>query len=232
MATTLEQLRQQARQRADMENSEFVEDSELDLYINDSLKELYDLLVSKFEDYYVEDPLPFTLAQGVSSYALPTNFYKLLGVDRSTGGDPNDNDSWYVLRPFSWEDRNNQRNADRYRGIYPNVKYRVMGNLLRMTPTDQAQGLYRMWYVPSCGTLVDDTDEVQVQMDRWIVYVVTDVAIKMLAKEESDISALVMQKRDLAKRIEDMAQNRDAGETQRVTDVSRSGNDDPLYYRW
>jgi hypothetical protein len=54
----------------------------------------------------------------------------------------------------------------------------------------------------------------------------------MMLKEESDASGLMQQKMFVLKRIEEMAANRDAGETQRVTDVSRSGYDDPLYYRW
>lgn len=227
MPTTLSQLREQARQRADMENSEFIADSELDLYINDSYKELYDILVSKFADYFVTGPESFSLASGVSTYTLPADFYKLLGVDRSTGGA-----DYYTIRPFNFEERNNRRNADRYRGIYPNVKYRIVANTLRFTPDDQAAGDYRLWYIPNVTTLTATTDEVEAQCDRWIIYVVTDAAIKMLQKEESDVQVLMMQKQALLKRIEEMAQNRDAGETERVTDVSRAGFDDPLYYRW
>jgi hypothetical protein len=227
MATTLSALRSQARQRADQENSEFIGDDELDIYLNDSYKELYDLLVSKFEDYFVTGPTSFSISTGSSSYSLPSDFYKLLGVDRSTGGS-----DYYTIRPFSFEDRNNRRNADRYRGIYPNVKYRIVGNSLLFTPDDQAAGDYRLWYIPSVTLLTSDTQEIVPQADRWVEYIVIDSAIKMMLKEESDASGLMQQKMFVLKRIEEMAANRDAGETQRVTDVSRSGYDDPLYYRW
>ncbi len=232
MPSTLLELRTQARQRADMENSEFVEDSELNTYINDSLSELYDILVARFNDYFVEDPLVFTLATGVTTYNLPANFYKLIGMDRSISGSGSGDDDWYVIKPFNFQDRNSRRRTELFRGIYPNVEYRLLGDLMRFTPADQAPGMYRMWYNPSCPALVDDADEIGIQIDRWKIYIVVDAAIKMLQKEESDVTVLLNQKAALTRRIQEMSQNRDAGESERVTDVSLAGNDDPLYYRY
>jgi len=232
MPATLTQLRLQARQRADMENSDFIEDAELDVYINDSYLELYDLLVAAYVDYFIEDPLLITLSQGESTYAIPSNLYKLIGIDRcsnqSTGVD---GDDFYLIRPFNWEDRNSRRNIDLFRGIHPNVQYRMVGDLFRFVPADQAQGIYRVWYVPSLEPLVNSTDQISVQADRWKLYIVIDAAIKMLQKEESDVSVLAAQKMALIRRIQEMAQVRDAGEPERVTDVSRGGGDDPFYYR-
>ena len=51
----LSQLQLEVRRRSDMENSQFVKDAELTNYINQSYTELYDLLVSIYEDYYVTD---------------------------------------------------------------------------------------------------------------------------------------------------------------------------------
>lgn len=232
MPTTLAQLRLEARQRADMENDDFVEDPELDTYINDSRSELYDLLVSTYADYFIEDPLLITLALGESTYPLPSNFYKLIGMDRcinEQGGV--DGDNFYTIRPFNWEDRNNRRNVDLFRGLYPNMRYRILGNNFKFMPQDQAQGIYRVWYVPSVPTLTADADELDVNCDRWKIYIVVDVAIKMLQKEESDVSVLAAQKSALIRRVEEMAQVRDAGEPERVTDVTWGGGDYPLYYR-
>ena len=54
----------------------------------------------------------------------------------------------------------------------------------------------------------------------WEEYIVIDAAIKCLQKEESDVSVLMSQKSAIAKRIEAAAENRDAGEPSKVTDVS------------
>lgn len=227
--TSLAQLQTESRQRADMENSEFVTDSELTTYINRSYRKLYDLLVSKFNDYFIvspENPPQFTLAAGEATFDLPENFYKLVGVDRSTGGN-----DWYVLRPFNFEDRNSRRNVYLYRGLYPTVRYRIIGNILRFMPEDQAVGTYRYWYVPKFTPLVESTDELDINCDIWSEYIVVDAAIKMLQKEESDVSVLKVEQAELVRQIEEMAANRDVGEPERVTDITRSGYDDPLFYR-
>jgi len=51
---TLSQLRTRCKQQADMENSTFISDTELNNYINESIEELRDILIKNFgEDYYV-----------------------------------------------------------------------------------------------------------------------------------------------------------------------------------
>lgn len=218
MSKTLSQIREQARQRSDMLRSEFVEDSELNSYINDSYVELYDLLVSKFEDYYAKDPLPFTIDSGESVYTLPADFYKLLGVDRQVSGD-----DYYAVRPFSFLNRNRSNIANRLYGFFPNVGYRIYRDTLRITPVDNASGNYKLWYIPRYVPLVDDADEPDV-MD-WADYIVVDVARKMLDKEESDSSPMLQEKLLMKKRIEEIAANRDAGDTDRVQDISMANYD-------
>lgn len=227
MAVTLAQLRTQARQRADMANSTFVDDDELTTYINDSYLELYDLLVSKFEDYFVGTPTSFTLASGVSTYTLPSDFYKLVGLDKALGGG-----DYYALRPFNFNERNIRSTLSLYRGIYPNIRYRVVGGVIRFTPEDQAAGDYRIWYVPNATLLTATTDTIAAECDRWKLYIIVDAAIKMLLKEESDVQAHLLQKQALIRRIDEMAANRDVGEPMRIQDVYSVGYEDPLLYRY
>lgn len=226
MSTSLLQLRLMARQRADMENSDFIEDPELDRYINDSFGDLYDLLVSKYADYFVDTPTEFTLAEGVSTWDLPDDFYKIVGLDQFFGGG-----QWLTMRNFNFEQRNVQYNVANQLGIIPTAQYRVVGNLLRFIPTDNAQGTYRIWYTPSYTPLAEEDDELPIQVDRWREYLVIDVAIKMLVKEESDTSQLMQQLMKQKVRIEEMAQNRDEGEPERVTDVRSVGWDNPQFFR-
>jgi hypothetical protein len=225
MTVTLANLRTRAKQRADMSDSEFIEDAEWLNYINASYAHFYDFLVGKFEDWYVQDPLSFTIADGESTYSLPSDFYKLLGVDRNISGD-----DYVALRPFSFMDRNKRRSADIHRGIYPHVSYRILGSELRFNPADQASGTYRLWYVPKYTDLSADSDTID-GVNGWEEWIVLDVARKALMKEESDITAVVMELRDLEKRILEMAQNRNVGDTDRIQDVTISGYDDPLFYR-
>lgn len=226
MAITLEELRIRAKRRSDMENSCFIEDPEWNQYISDSYLELYDILVSKFEDYYTEDPLEFTLSGGSSTYDLPANFYKMVGLDKNIAGE-----DWYVVRPWSFEQRTRQRIAERIQGLYSATRYRIVADKLRFVPAEAADGRYRLWYVPRATELTQDTDTID-GVNGWEEYIVIDAAIKALTKEESDTRALTQQKMYQLQRIETMAQNRDAGETQRVSDVTVTGYDEPFFYRW
>lgn len=53
----------------------------------------------------------------------------------------------------------------------------------------------------------------------WEEYVVIDAAIKAQIKQEEDFQGLLMQKQSMALRIEAMAEGRDAGQAQHVTDA-------------
>jgi hypothetical protein len=66
--------------------------------------------------------------------------------------------------------------------------------------------------------------------NQYAEYVITDVAIKMLNKEESDVTVLAAQKMALKRRIEEAAQNRDAENAEYVADIYIE-NDDYFYGR-
>lgn len=214
MATLL-QLRTQARQRADMVKSKFVTDEELTSYVNASMYELYDLLVSTYEDWYIADPITFTLTGTADAYSLPTDFYKLRGIDRSVDG--TENGTWFTVTPFMFIDRNKYNQINNIGGTIPTVKYRLMGDNLKFVPYNVAAGLYRMWYIPSAPLLVDDTDTFN-GVDGWEEYIVVDCAIKMLAKQEDDVSVFMAQKNALKQRIEELAAERDAGSSATISD--------------
>ena len=77
----LDDLRLKTRQRADQVNSQFVSDDELDGYINNSYSELYDIIVSRYDDDYFLKSYSLTVNSGTASYDLPSDFYKARGVD-------------------------------------------------------------------------------------------------------------------------------------------------------
>lgn len=223
MAVTLSTLRTRVRQRADMENSEFVTDAELNVFINASYKELYDILVSKFEMWYVGDPTSITLTSSdAGKKALASDFYKLHGVDQYLGG------QWREVKPFTFNQRNRQGLSDRLHGIHTTIRYRVVGSDLRFSPVDLAVGTFRYWYTPLATEMSADGDSMD-GVNGWEEYVIVDAARKCLLKEESDVSGLLQEKAALERRIEVMAQNRDAANPQQVEDVYESEYE---LYRW
>lgn len=207
MSVTLLQLKTRARQRADMETSDFVSDAELVDYVNASLAELYDLLVAAYgDDYFMADAFPISVTSGTSDYNLPTDFYKLKGVDIQDGSD------WLTVRPFNFNERNKVQS-----GIEC-LRYRLMGSKIKFSPVPTGSSSVQLWYVPVAPTLVDDADTFN-DVNNFSEYVVVDTAIKMLQKEESDVSVLMAQKDRLKRRLEEMANNRDAGSPESITDI-------------
>jgi len=214
---TLAQLRTRARQRADMENSGFISDSELNTYINASYAELYDLLVSRYgDDYFVSSPYSITTTVNVDTYSLPSDFYKLLGVDYKL-----DSSNWASLRKFEFSDRNLYQNGS---VLYINVlRYRILGSNLKFTPMPKGNEVLRAWYIPLPVALASDSDSFS-GINGFEEYIVIDAAIKMLAKEESDTSEMFNEKLAIKLRIEQMANDRDVGQAATVQDTENMSN--------
>lgn len=214
MATRAE-LRTRARERADMENTTFISDAELNDYLQQSWFELYDLLVASYEDYFTTSSNS-TVTSG-STIALPSDFYKLRGIDYQLDGS-----TWVSIRSYNFAERNlRARNFDRLVAGRRNIVYRMLAGSVQLLPENDALGTYKLWYIPRCATFASDSTAVTNVLD-FDEYIVVDAAIKMLVKEESDPSALMMAKEALIKRIREMASNRDAGEPQTVADTRTS----------
>ncbi len=218
--TTAGNIILEAQQRCDKVNSNFYSPQELMNMCSQSRKELYDIIVQKFgDDYYLATPYTYLTANQQQFYPLPSDFYKLLGVDVALNA--NDPNSWVTLKQFNFIQRNlyNFPNVYTMYGI-TNLRYRLMGNQLEIVPVPSGGQTIHLWYVPRPSQLLNLTDLVD-GVSGWEEYIVVDMCIKMLTKEESDISIYAAQKMGLLKRIEEAAENRDIGEPQTVSDSRR-----------
>jgi len=223
MSITLLQLRTRARQISDIENSQHVTDEELTSYVNMAIAELHDLLIGAYSsDYYISSST-FSTAANVTNYSLPADFYKLRGVDAAINGD-----SYASLRPFNFNERNRNDSFSSW-GLMtgPSIRYRLLGPNLVFSPAPDGIYAIRLWYIPQATVLVADSD-VFTDLNQYSEYVVYDAAIRMLTKEESDISAHLAKKNEIIKRIQEMAQNRDADQPESVSDIYAENND----YYW
>lgn len=139
----------QTRQRSDMEFSKFIGDSELKSYINASWKELYDILTSRFENYY-STQYDVTVSDQ-TGFTIPDDFYKLMGVDLYIA-----NGNYVTLNKWNFNERNAVNNAN----IIPlywysnQVLYRLMGNRVLLLPKSNANGQYRLWYIKKALDMV------------------------------------------------------------------------------
>lgn len=221
--TTLATMRTTIRQRSDFVNNNFITDAEFNGYINASVFELYDILVQKFgDDYFVGIPYTYTTSGSIntatqaSTYPLPGDFYKGLRVEVALN--PGDANSWITLRQFEFVQGNlwNFPNVYTFYGL-TNLRYRFNGNNLMIVPIPSGGQTIRIWYVPISYSLINDTDTLN-GLSGYEEYIITDVCIKALTKEESDASVFIAQKMALLQRINEAAENRNIGEPEVVSD--------------
>lgn len=122
-------LRQLSQMRADLQNSQHITTQEWNSMITLSAKELIDILVGAYgNDYSVQVPYQFTV-NGTQLYGLPSDFYKLLGVDLQYGASPT---GWVTLKKFEFIERN---------------KYSWLN------PLPISASVVQLWYVPNPESL-------------------------------------------------------------------------------
>ena len=135
---SLNDLRDRSRQREDMVNNIFVTDAELNGYLNNSWSELYDILVSKYQDDYFLTSTSITVSSGTSSYSLPSDFYKARGVDLNI----NDNQNTPLQR-YTFADRT----RDSLVRYARDVKYRIQASNILFAPSP-SNNTATLWYIP------------------------------------------------------------------------------------
>lgn len=239
---TLSQIRLAAMQRADRVNSNFVTQPEWRNYINQAMFELYDLLVTVYEDLYIAPPIQFVADGSTFLYPLPNGsntfqnalnpavtftprpFYKLIGVDLALN---TANNAFVTVNKFNFSDRNRfvyPNSASSIYGVF-NLQYRLLGlNQIEFIPTPSGNQVIRLWYVPRLIELLADTDTTDTGISGWIEYVIVRAAKYALDKEESDSSVLTQEIAFLKQRIEETAANRDAGLPDTISNTRKGGN--------
>ena len=233
---SLSQIRLAAQQRADRVNSQFVTKAEWNQYINQAMFELYDLLITVYEDYFVAQPIQFNTNGSSINYPLPNGqltfengldvtqsfvappFYKLMRVDLAV---QNANNGYVTMKKFNFVDGNDYvfpNSASTIYGVF-NCRYRVLGNNIQFIPTPSANQGIRLWYMPRLTMLLQDTDTTAMGISGWIEYVIVRAAKYALDKEESDTTILTQEILFLKGRIEETADNRDAGQPDTISNT-------------
>lgn len=218
MVVSVSSIIEDAKQRCDQVNRNFITSSVWLKWANDAYRELYDLLLSAYgEDYYVTSTA-LNVTNG-TSVALPSDFYKLRGLDDSSG---------IPLRPYNFNERNSRSlGTRRYNGSL--VRYRLQGNSLYFTPSSNANGSYTLWYVPLPASFSQESDNTIDGINGFELFIVHDLCINAAIKEETDPTPFQMKKQEIKDRIEAMAKNRDLSNPGRIIDVSAADYDDPFY---
>lgn len=186
---TLATLRTRVRQRANVENSTFVTDAEVNGLVNMAWRRVYNEIVRAVPYYYSTD-YTITTSAGTQSYALPSDFRSLQAV-------------------YSVEDA----------GSYYYRPLRALTDVDRVAmraPRDTYTVLMR--YTPAPATLSSDSDAID-GVSGYDEAVVALAARAVLTKEEADVSAVNLEYQEALRDVISNIGQRDQGLPQYVTEV-------------
>lgn len=237
---SLGELRLRSQQTADRVGSQFVVNSEWNAFIRLAMYELYDILMTSYEDYFASNYVYIQTNGTTANYPLPdgaTNylglsytgttgtpaaaFYKLAGVDLNLNTSTITPSRVSLLR-FDFIKRNQYvypNSTSTIYGVY-NMRYRLMGNNINIIPTPAGNQTLLMWYSPRLPALLQDTDLTTLGVSGWLRYVIVRSAKYALDKEEgTDTSSLDAELLFLKTRIEQAASNRDAGQADTISET-------------
>jgi len=226
---TLQQIMDSARQYADMQNSNFIQDSELIKYINNAALKYWNLINELEQDYNYKEYI-FTLQNSTTDYPLPADFLYLRGVDINLNGISTNpaTDNWSSIDRFMLSERNTYRGYGIVRYTGRNfLKYDIIGQQIRFIPIPTGSQSCRLIYTPVVPDLVATTDTID-GINGFEDYIAMKAAERMLAKEESDTTWIeneIMEFEAKLKRDTDR-RNRDRGD--RVSDINTLNE----WYQW
>ena len=216
---TLAELMTAVRERAGMENSTFISDTELKGYINSGLFELYGLLTTEFEDYNLSFGTVTT--DGTNErFSLPADFFKVRGVDIDLGSS-----CYRPILPFTLIERGGPAAliSD------TDYRYKIVGSQIWFSPKPANGKVFRLIYTPRFTALSANSDTAD-GYSGWLEYVLVYATRKCLVKEESDVRELDADLANLRERIVGEAARRDSGHAGRVSDVYAPENIWPFSY--
>lgn len=202
------------RQKANMENSEFVTDDEILEALNQQFTKLKTHLRRNEGQPHERKAAPaLTVTSAASLYDLPVDFWELLSVEANLGGIQR------RLDPYMEAERAALSNAS---VLVPSgtPMYRLSGQQIEFLPVTQSFSA-TVYYVP--GMVRYKRNQTPRQMvNGWNGYEmapVYTVVAELLAKEGADPSYWEGKAREMYVLIDANAANRDGGHPERVSEV-------------
>ncbi len=218
---TLGNLRDEVRDRADIEGSTHITDPQINRYVNQSGAALHSMLVEMCEDEFLEVFSGSTSAASGNQTNINVGYigevtagaYKILGVEVVVNGNR------VPLRRWSWREHAALIDSP---SSGPPYFYRWVSSTVQVIPGLPTSTPYYVYAIPPYVDMAAD-DETIDGRDGWEEWIVLDAAIKCMTKEESDPSVLVAERDRVYQRIVTQMMQRDFANPGRVGDAMRDG---------
>ena len=140
-----------------------------------------------------------------------------------------------TLRAYSFSERNVYNTPYAVIDRLAEPMYKVEGSKIKLIPENSASGTITLLYVPLAPEYPNadlSGNQVEFIIPGFVEYVVVATAIRMLMKEESDVSALERERQQLASRIIRAITPRDASGSHAIRDVRKGRYRDDFILRY
>lgn len=219
---TLADMRQTARDLADMEDVASISDEWLNRRINEHCQRLYDKLIIAHGDlYYAKSNNGVSAVVGQSTYTWADlgaqDFYRLVSLIVDNGND------WCEPPAFQYEDLPSLLEQESGVGYWHPCQLRRMvkptGVEIRPAPNSTSLNI-TLHYIPVMPKLVDDQHAFD-GINGWERWACLGAAIDMRVKEDEDPSGLYAMRQEIDRDIDILAGTRDAGRPYKVRRTRR-----------
>jgi hypothetical protein len=207
-------LIQEVRDLSDQNSSQFVTDAEITRYLDKSYRDMYIRIVQQNSNFF-ETTQTYTVNGAQDTYPLPTDFYKLCGIDLNTSADIS-----ITLSPINRNQRNINKNVFSVAWNNTPWRYRISAENIIFTPVPLTTATFTVWYIPDPTPITSTTQTLVLTPSTIVDYLVIDSAIKCLQKEESDTSNLLTDKQLMIENILQACATQDDSFPLRVTDMT------------
>lgn len=210
---TLTDLIADVRTRADCQA---LGDSDIAEFLNQSIADCQDMLISAFGNEYFEKETTLTTTPNLATVALPADFYEMTGLYWINGSY-----KYRITKMTPMESE--QYIAGVGWNTFFDVHYIIQAANLKFVPTPMGTHSMTLKYIPASARLVNGSDPFD-GYNGYEEWVVLDAAMKCLEREgnEVDSGLLGQRKARMEQRIQNMAA-RDQAEPARVQDTMVGG---------
>jgi hypothetical protein len=164
-------------------------------------------------------------AAAVPGTGTQYQIYKLRGVDLNSAGNT------YTLSQFQFRQRNKFKQAWPFNSaLYARIMYyQLLGNQIRVIPAPTLADTMTLWYVPQLPLMTASVDLNSFIPEPYVDFIVASASAKAKVKEDDDPSGMYADKQAMAKRIQNAAKTRVAGEPRCIVDVRNDTDLDEFY---